>query len=69
MLTLVDNLSEPSLLLTRKKLQFVTVNPQNLKRVRVHLIEFRSQCMPLAPHKQIPLLLGFPGETQEKENA
>jgi hypothetical protein len=66
-------LSERSSLMTRKKLLFATVNPRNLKRVWVHLIGFRSQCMPLTLPKQTPFLLRLPqrnekgkGETMKK---
>jgi hypothetical protein len=52
--------SLPPTPVTRKKVLFATVNPWNLKRVRVHLIGFRSQCMPLTLPKQTPFLLRLP---------
>jgi hypothetical protein len=50
-------LSEPSLMMTRRKLPFLRANPQNLKRVRVPLTKFRSQNKFLALPIQTLLLL------------
>jgi hypothetical protein len=47
---------QPSLL-TRKKLPFEIVNPQNLKRDWVHLIKYRSRDVLLTPPTQTPFLL------------